>query len=443
MWTRDELTIEREGHGERAEIESRNRYLWLRGDHEWDGGIQASFWLGHSTVDGFRNGAIEKPDIATGSVTDRRSSEYQELRGRVAWQAAPRHWFEGGFEWTGEDATYRYVASAAYTDAVAELFSRDAQLAREIDLSPHRERIALFASHRWQVLDDLTSDLGLRAQHTITSGTEAESWLYDPRLSLRWEITPATNLRGHWGRFHQTDEVHELKVEDGLTAFPKAQRSDHLIFGVDHQLQSGPTLRLEWFRKTQSEPRPHFENILDPMTVLPEIAPDRTQVSPLATEVRGAEFSVAVDWLEAHGWASLAWSDARDSVDGRSVPRSWDQTWAVTAGIDWTRGDWRYGAVAGARRGWPTTLIQDSELGERNAERFGTRVTVDLRAEHRRPLATGSLAFTFELSNALNIGNTCCYKLIVNDDGAGGVAFTTRTSDWLPLVPSLGVLWEF
>ncbi|MGH8250093.1 MAG: TonB-dependent receptor [Steroidobacteraceae bacterium] len=443
LWSRDELAIARKGHGERAQIESRTRYLWLRGDREWDGGVQASLWLGHSTVDGFRTGSIDKPGIAVGDVADRRSSEYRELRGRIAWEPRSRHWFEGGFEWTGEDGRYRYAANAEYAASVADLFSRDAALTRATNLSPDRERIALFASHRWRILDGLTSELGLRAQRTIARGRPAESWLLDPRFSIRWQLAPSTDLRAHWGRFHQTDEVHELKVEDGLTSFPEAQRSDHFIVGLDHQLQRGPALRLEWFRKVQADPRPHFENILDPLTVLPEIAPDRTLVAPLSAEVRGTEFSVISTGAGATWWLGLSWSEAWDGVDGRRVPRSWDQSWAATAGIDWTRRDWRFGAVAGAHRGWPTTRIRESVLGERNAVRFPTRITLDLRTEHRRPLAVGSLALTFELSNAINIGNTCCYKLIASEDGADGVTFTTRTSDWLPLVPSVGILWEF
>lgn len=442
LWARDELSIAREGHGESAQIESRNRYLWIRGDREWSDDLHASIWLGQSSVDSFRQGSIDKPEIAAGTVSDRRSSEYQELRGRFAWQPRSRHWFDGGFEWILEDARYRYAANAAYTQAVADLFSREALLTRAFDLSPERERISLFASHRWRILGSLTSELGLRAQRTITRGFAAESWLLDPRLSLRWQVTPDMNLRAHWGRFHQADEVHELKVEDGLTEFPEAQRSDHFIIGLERQLPSGPSLRLEWFRKVQSESRPHFENLLDPLTVLPEIAPDRTLVAPAATEVGGAEFSVVSERIESWWSLSLAWSDVRDSVDGRNVPRSWDQTWAVTAGIGWTHGDWRFGAIAGAHRGWPTTRIRDSQLGMRNAARFPERVTLDLRAEHRKPLAIGSLAVTFELSNAINIGNECCRKLMVVDD-SGGVEFTTRTSDWLPLVPSIGVLWEF
>ncbi len=220
LWSRDELGIDREGYGESAQMESRNRYLWLRADRDFGDDVEATLWLGHSTIDSFRKGGIDREDIAVGTVDDQRSSEYRELLGRVAWQPGARHWLEGGFEWTDESAVYRYTANAAYTPAVAELFGRDPTLLRETTLKPERERVALFAAYRWQVLDDLTSELGIRSQRTITAGTTAENWLFDPRLSLRYELTPSWELRAHWGRFHQTDEVHELKIEDGLTAFP-------------------------------------------------------------------------------------------------------------------------------------------------------------------------------------------------------------------------------
>jgi len=442
LWSRDELGIDREGFGELAQMESRNRYLWLRADRRFGDSVEATAWLGHSTIDSFRKGIIDREGIASGAINDRRSSEYRELRTRIAWQPGTRHWIEGGFEWIDESAVYRYDANAAFTPAVADLFGREASLLRATTLKPDRERVGLFAAYRWQILEAMISELGLRSERTITAGSTAESWLFDPRLSLRYELSPAWEFRAHWGRFHQTDEVHELKVEDGLTAFPEAQESDHFILGVDHRLRNGLAMRAEWFRKVQRDPRPRFENLLDPLTVLPEIAPDRVEVAPNAAEVRGAELSVISGGPELTWWAGVVWSEAWDGIGGVRVMRSWDQTWSVNAGVDWVRGNWRFGAVATARRGWPTTLVRESELTERNEARFGTRAALDLRAEYRRPLTVGSLAIAFELLNAINVGNTCCFKLIAEDEG-GDVTFRTPTSDWLPLVPSIGALWEF
>jgi hypothetical protein len=443
LWTYDELDIGRDALGEDAEINSRLHYAWLRADHAWNERLEGSAWLGYSEVDSNRSGTMDKPGIATGSVRDRRSSRYLDLRARMSWQPAERHWLEGGFELTEEDATYRYDAAAAYSAAVADLFAREPSLARAAELTPSRERIAAFASHRWQLTYTLVSELGLRAQRTATQGTTSKEWIYDPRLGIRWQPWPSTALRAHWGSFHQTDEVHELKVEDGLTGFPEAQRSEHFILGVDHMLSNGLGLRLEWFRKSQGDPRPRFENLLDPLAVLPEIAPDRIMVAPSSAVIRGSELSLQHPGEALTWWGSVAWSEARDGIDGRNVPRSWDQEWAVTAGFDWVRGYWRLGAVASVHQGWPTTRVDDAGLGERNAGRFATRGALDLRAEYRRPLAVGSLAVSVEVTNAVNIGNTCCTALTAVGDGAGNTAFTTETSDWLPVVPSIGVLWEF
>lgn len=443
LWSRDELSITREGQSEEAQIDSKNRYLWLRADREWEGGPQASLWIGISSIDSSRVGNIDNAGISSGSVTDRRSSDYREARGRIGWQPHARHWFEGGFEWTGEDANYRYAAEATYAEAVADLFSRDVDLARASELRPERERIALFAAHRWQIAPVLISELGLRAQRTVTAGTTAEGWVLDPRVNLHWRMGPTTDLRMHWGRFHQTDEVHELKIEDGLTTFPEAQRSDQVIVGLDHRLPDGLALRLEGFRKSQTDPRPHFENLLDPLSLIPEIAPDRARIAPTSAEIRGAELSLVAELRNLTWWAGLTWSEAFDRVDAERVPRSWDQSWAGNAGLDWTHGNWRFGVAAGSHRGWPTTQVLETELGERNGVRFQPRVTLDLRAEYRKPLAVGSLAVNFEVTNAINIGNTCCAELRASSDDEGNVTFTTRKSDWLPVVPSVGVLWEF
>lgn len=443
LWSRDELSIAREGQNEQAQIESRSRYLWLRADRDWGDAVRGSLWLGHSRVHASRSGSIDDPDFAIANVNDRRSSEYRELRGRIDWDAGAHHWIEGGIEWTEEEADYFYAAQASYPSAIAALFGLDPALSRTATISPQRERVALFATHRWQLGRDLVSELGLRAQRTVTEGATTEDWLYDPRINLRWEISGATSLRTHWGRFHQTDEVHELKVEDGLADFPEAQRSDHFIIGLDHRFQDGLALRLEWFRKLQSDPRPHFENLLDPLSVVPEVAPDRVTIAPQSAEIRGAELSLVSETADFGWWASLAWSEATDRIDGRRVPRSWDQTWAATAGVDWTRGDWRFGAIASARRGWPTTRVLPTSLGERNAARFPSRIGLDLRAEYRRPLDVGRLAVTLELTNALNVGNSCCQELMTSPDGGGGVVFESKRSDWLPVVPSIGVLWEF
>ena len=84
LWSRDELGIDREGYGESAQMESRNRYLWLRADRDFGTNVEAALWLGHSTIDSFRKGSVDREDIAVGAV------ERPPLL-RIPRAARPRH----------------------------------------------------------------------------------------------------------------------------------------------------------------------------------------------------------------------------------------------------------------------------------------------------------------------------------------------------------------
>jgi outer membrane cobalamin receptor len=446
LWARDGLAISSRSRGERANIESLSRYLWLRADREWSDELSASVWAGHSRIDSVRRGELDNPGIALGSLADSRMSRFWDVRGQVHWQAFPAHYFELGFEGTSERATYRYVAEAQYSEAIAELFDRENAFSRVIDVSPSRERGALFGAHRWRINDALTSEVGLRLQRVLTEGASGD-WMEDPRVSLRWQLNPSTNLRVNWGRFHQADEVQELAVDDGLTAFPLAQRSDHLIFGLDHRFGDTLSVRVEAFRKDQSAPRRRFENFLSTLSILPELAPDRIAIAPDFAEVSGVEVLVRQERPEWTRWGSLTWSDAKDEIGGSDVPRSWDQTWALMAGFELRGATWRMAATASAHRGWPTTrLIEDSDgemsLGTRNDARLPYYASLDIRAERWRPAWGGTFAYALEISNAIDRHNPCCVEFSSSTDDSGAVEITGRQRSWLPLIPSISVRWE-
>ena len=442
LWTRDELEIAREQTGERATIEGRTHYLWLRADRHWDTGFEASLWAGNSRIDSIRVGRTDQPAISVGSVADDRSSEFWDVRAELSWQAGDRHHFETGLEWTGESADYRYLSQVTFPDPVADQFGRQPAVMRDLDLVQSRDRVAAFVSHRWQLTPALVSELGLRVQRTVTPGLDNE-WLYDPRVNLRWQLGPATEVRLHWGRFHQTDEVHELKVEDGLTSFPSAQRADHLIAGLEHWFTNGMSLRIEGFRKRQSAPRPRFENVLTRLSIVPDLAPDRVLLAPDEAEIAGVELTASFEGPHARHWASLSWSNSVDTLGNVDTARSWDQAWAFSTGVDWTRGAWRFSAIAAGHSGWPTTRLQDGILGSRNAARLPYYASVDLRAEYHRPLALGRLTLAADVTNSMNRNNICCSDLTIVEGPDGRPMLGASNRSWLPLVPSVSVLWEF
>ena len=443
LWATDEYVLDDDD--ERAEIESRTRYSWLRADYAFSDDLTSSLWLGQSSIVIDRVGDVDKPEFAISEVSDHRDAELWDARAIVNWQWSERSRLNAGFEWTQGRANYRYDSAVSFAPALAELYGREESFTRSLALSPAERRAAVFVSQRWKLGERWMPEVGLRVQDLRIGTVREQTW--DPRVGIRWEIRPRTGLRAHWGRFHQADEVHELAVPDGVTEFARAQRSDHLILGIEHRLTNGVRLRAEAFRKQQQHPRARFENLMSPIEVFAEAAPDRVRVEPDAAEMRGVELSIALERESWRGWSSISVARALDEFGSDEVPRSWDQRLAWTSGVDWHRGQWRVGGTATVRSGWPITPIGyttdgDAILGPRNADRLPAFATLDFRVEYRRPLAVGSLAVALEISNLTNRRNQCCVDVEVEDIDTPEEAIVVEKKFWPAIVPSLSIAWE-
>jgi hypothetical protein len=151
------------------------------------------------------------------------------------------------------------------------------------------------------------------------------------------------------------------------------------------------------------------------------------------------------------GWLSYAWSRAEDRIDGRDVPRSWDQRHAINLGVTWARGPWTVAATNSYHTGWPTTeLVFDPTasiptlaVDERNRSRFQAYNSLDVRVTRVFALRRGVLDVFAEITNATSRANACCvqYKRMENADGS--TTYARDVDSWLPIVPSFGVLWRY
>lgn len=441
LWSRDELAITERRRGESARIGERARYFWLRADRDFGSQWNASLWIGRTDLDSRREGRLDHAGIARGSVLDQRASQLQDVRAQATWQPDDRHRLELGAEYTRESARYEYAGNAAYSTQVARLLQIDEALQREALLRPERDRGAAFASLHWRLTPSLTAETGLRGQ--IVAGRGRAGRVYaDPRLGLRWQVTPHTRLHFNWGRYHQADEVQEIEVGDGMTDFARTQRSEHFILGLRHQFAPALALRLEAYSKQQAQPRVRFENLFNRRSILAEIGPDRIALLPDYAELMGLEASLEYQASEWEAWAGVDWSRALDEVGERDVPRSWDQGLGVDAGAMWRRGPWRLSATLNLHRGLPTTRLVQTATGvaldARNRARLPRFLELNLRADYEQPLRLGVLRYSAELNNALAQRNDCCTDLVLEQG-----AFRLRPLGGLPLMPSLGIRWSW
>jgi hypothetical protein len=119
----------------------------------------------------------------------------------------------------------------------------------------------------------------------------------------------------------------------------------------------------------------------------------------------------------------------------------------------WSSKKWDVAFAVNAHSGWPRTNVfiipgsdpEDPALafGPRNRDRIDWFGTFDFRISYKKEFEKSALSYFFEVSNATNRSNACCVDSETEEDDDGNVALLTDTENWYPVLPAVGILWEF
>lgn len=438
---------------EREQVMSntRNAQVWLKLENDWSADLASSTVLSYVDYSNDRRGEASDPEKMIARVVDLRQSRQVGFQQDWIWSPSDRHRTQWGLRVVHSNADFDYAGQAEYFGLQAAYAGRPEALSRSVVASPEGGSYALYVADRWKLSERSLLEWGLRWDDQTYTDLSSDSQL-SPRISVLFRIAENSEFRLSAGRYHQSQAIESLQVEDGLTNYWPAQRADHLIAGFYHRMVGDRSLRLEAFVKDIKRVRPRFENLFDPLGIMPELQPDRIRLDPTSARARGLEISMDHNSDTWNWWASYTWSKVTDDIAGRHQPRSWDQRHALQAGVGLDGEKWSFSAAASLHSGWPTTGLtlriigtdSDGEPvfeaipGPRNAERLGSFAAVDARLSRSFDLERGSLLAFIEISNVFNRRNVCCIDWDI-DDGA------LESSDdyWMPLLPAIGILWEF
>jgi outer membrane receptor protein involved in Fe transport len=434
---------------ESARADYHNAYFWGTVDHEWSPQFAGQLLFSYTDVSAERRGQVDDPGIRLGTTDDERRYHVTGLRADFSLDT--HRWLHRfGAEFRSLSANYDYASDVTFAAGYPYPESPAITRIRNVQTSPQGDHVAAYFTSRVQVTPQLTAELGLRwDEQTYVEDADEQ---FGPRLNLLYELSDATRLRVSWGRYQQAAGIDELQVEDGVDEYPRAQRADHLIAGFEHGLGNDWQLRVEAYHKDYDELRARYENLFDPISLVPDLRGDRVRVAPESASADGAEVLLARRSADPwNGWLSYTWSRVDDRIDGRDVPRSWDQTHAVSTGVTWAKAPWNASLALTYHTGWPTTTVRlvtpDGSspavaIGQRNGDRLEAFASLDLRVSRTFPLRIGELTAHAEVTNALNRENPCCVDYSVTQDGPP-YRLIRDAQSWLPLVPSIGVLWKF
>jgi hypothetical protein len=275
-----------------------------------------------------------------------------------------------------------------------------------------------------------------------------------PRLNAAYTFSSRTSLRAAWGWFHQPQGVYELQAEDAATTFSPAQRAEHRVIGIDHLFGRRITTRVEVYDKVITDPRPRFENLFEWIIVFPELRPDRVRIAPRRSTARGIEVLLRKESDgPLSGQLNFTHATVTDEIDGRDVPRGWDQRNAITFFVNYRAGEhWNFNVAGSWHTGLPTTPLlaqfragrYELELGPLRSERLPAYRRVDFRASRRVVTSRGAFTFFLDLFNALNLSNIDTidgFDLVSQSDGSVDARPVMEANG--SILPSFGVSWQF
>jgi len=437
---------------ERDAIDSEyeNSYLWLNHQGVIGDSSFVDTVLSAGTVSDDRT-ATEEGISATAAVRDLREMDILGLRQDWGSQLSPRHYLKWGGEVRSYDVAYDYRNDFAFSG----VFGREG-LTRFVD-SFSSESHAAWLADRFRIGDSLVLEIGARwDQQTLTDDSQIS-----PRFNLVHDLGRAGALRASAGQYYQSQRPNELQVSDGETRFLEPERADTLLLGWERDF-GAYGLRLDLYNREVSSPRPYYDNLFEAFSPNPETTRDRILIAPERSNARGLEVFASHRGIgRFNWWGSYTWSEVTDRLNGRDVPRSYDQTHAVSLSGTWRMTPrWTVTGVFNYHTGWPTTAVSaqaapgldggfriEPVLGPHRAERVDDYHRLDLRVSRFVEFRSGnSLEFFVDVQNVYDQDNVAGF--LVEDRSfrllpGGEVEYHPVVENWLPVLPSFGIGFRF
>ena len=456
----DEFERELEDGGfeeERTNSSYGNDYLWARHVALLGDNAVAESMVSIGRVDRDRRAAEESPSRDF-EIRDVRSQDVLQARQDFSWQLGDQHLVKSGWEARRYEAEYDYFNELALIDVVASAFG--VEPITQFTGTFESDHLGLYLADRWEITPRFVIEAGARwDRHSLTDEDHVS-----PRINGLLDLGSGWRGRFAWGHFYQSQRPNELQVEDGETTFLGAERAEHRILGLERTFRARSAsweVRLEAYQRLIEDVRPRFENVFQTFVLNPETANDRILIEPGAAEAHGAElFLTRRGGGTFNWWINYAWSESKDTIDGRDVLRATDQTHAVNLGASWRPTPrWSFSAVWIYNTGWPTTPVSaalgtgpDGEpiaipvVGDLRSVRLADYHRLDVRASRRFARKRSVFELFIDVQNLYNRRNDAGFEVDGNDfliDDRGQAVYETSPETWLPLVPSFGVSWTF
>jgi hypothetical protein len=455
LLARDRVDFKGEASEESTSLGYGSQYAWITLKSAPTSSLLSQTVISKGQIQSDRGGSVGGMSENVAQVTDSRFFSFEGIKQDWSYASSSRHLLKFGLGARRLAAEYDYFSHAETGTLPLDGTVPGSITERRAALQESGLALGGYVAERFRLPGGLTAELGLRYDRQ----TYVEDSQISPRINLVYAPGAKSTLRVAWGRFSQSQGINELQVEDGVTHFFPAQRSQHWMVGFERISSPKWRFRIDAYLKQMSDLRPRYENLLNPQELLPEVESDRVRVAPDQAVAKGVELFLEMNrGGKVSWWGSYALASVEDEIDGEWTPRSWDQRHTVNLGLSCRKGErWSFDASWLYHTGWPTTPVTatwttgpnglpviQATPGVRNSQRYSPyhRLDVDVRRHFR--LENGSLSLFLGVTNLYNRDNACCVQSFdFNPQPGGRVEVDPVEGFWLEQIPQFGIVWEF
>lgn len=441
FWFGDDIELRKASANEFVENIYGNTYLWAKSVYDWSDSLYVESIVGFSAIKNDRKGSIDQSDFVTGNLNDDREFRAYNLKQDYEYLHNSNLLIGFGWDYRYLIAQYKFSTSLTIDPFFSEVsnYSRPLLAARNLDETGHQ--YSLYTNVKWLITNRLSSEFGVRfdGQH-YESTISAEQ--INPRLSLLYQVSKNAELRLSWGEYSQTEGIYELKISDGLNDFQKPQKISHLIIGWTQSISENMNIRIEAYKKAGSNINPYYQNLTNPLSLLPELQPDRFLVIPDRLKSKGIELALSGQFGDISYWSNYSYASTKDKIGNQEVKRNWDQNHSGNLGISTAIKQWQVSLSGSFHQGWPTSQlsIENGKVksGKRNSARFNQYISWDIKIGRSWDIGNQSLRIESGVTNLTNRANQ-----VGVDYEVEGNELSSSPKFGLPLAPFLDLYWKF
>lgn len=400
------------------------RSAWLKADFTLTDQLYSAVQLQFVQRDGTSSGELDNAELAEGTLTKEISFLSVKLSNNWAWHGPADHTVKFGWFAERQNADFETELEANF-GPLGQVLRETAVASRELEVDRWGYVLGGYVAGEAR-RGNVDIDWGVRFAHQRID--PAKSSGLEPRLQLVWrpagrthqQSATAWSLAMDIGRYVQHQDLYQVQIDDGLVELQDPQRNDQVGFTLERIGNGLRTQASAYYRKIH-DPWSRFDNIYNPWVLLPELQPDRIELRASRASAWGAELLAAnLEGAPIRWSVSYAWAKAEERIDGRWVPRPWDQRHTLKARTWYESDSWQVGLSLIGRSGWPTTpLVSNqsnlsSQLYEATLSDFWS---LDLHVA--RTFRIGKL----EGSAYLDVSNT------TSRENLGGYTYSLETTD--------------